>query len=246
MFGYMFKNLPAKYVYAGYGVRKSLTILTTEVSGKIIYDVFLYSYVDNYLSFFVQMDNGKYKSVDFNLEVPEVNAEDLMSKHLSRGFMKNTEDYEEYDKETLMGVFGLRNIEVLMKQVDKMKKDDPDSHDVSLEAFLDVKSAYMGMEIMGVINSFNRCLKYDKDRITVPPITFGPNDSYQSLIGDEMDYFDFMSNKDSDKIISDLKKLDDSLDGIGNVKKGREVVIKKGDENTAGIIEIKNNLEDDE
>lgn len=239
MFGYMFKNLPAKYIFAGYGVRKSLTILTTEENGKIIYDVFLYTYVDNYLSFFLQMENGKYKSVDFNVEVPETSAEELVSRHLSRGLMKNMDDYEEYDRETLVGVFGLRNIEVLMKQTDEMKKQNSEGFDVSLEAMLDIKAQYMGMEVMGVINNFNKCLKYDKGRITIPPITYGPDDPYKSLIGDEMDYFDFMSNKDSDKIIQDLKKLADSLDGIGNVKSGREITITKSSENEAASINVK-------
>lgn len=239
MFGYMFKNLPAKYIFAGYGVRKSLTILTTEENGKIIYDVFLYTYVDNYLSFFLQMENGKYKSVDFNVEVPETSAEELVSRHLSRGLMKNMDDYEEYDRETLVGVFGLRNIEVLMKQTDEMKKQNSEGFDVSLEAILDIKAQYMGMEVMGVINNFNKCLKYDKGRITIPPITYGPDDPYKSLIGDEMDYFDFMSNKDSDKIIQDLKKLADSLDGIGNVKSGREITITKSSESEAASVSVK-------
>lgn len=239
MFGYMFKNLPAKYIFAGYGVRKSLTILTTEENGKIIYDVFLYTYVDNYLSFFLQMENGKYKSVDFNVEVPETSAEELVSRHLSRGLMKNMDDYEEYDRETLVGVFGLRNIEVLMKQTDEMKKQNSEGFDVSLEAMLDIKAQYMGMEVMGVINNFNKCLKYDKGRITIPPITYGPDDPYKSLIGDEMDYFDFMSNKDSDKIIQDLKKLADSLDGIGNIKSGREITITKSSESEAASVSVK-------
>lgn len=239
MFGYMFKNLPAKYIFAGYGVRKSLTILTTEENGKIIYDVFLYTYVDNYLSFFLQMENGKYKSVDFNVEVPETSAEELVSRHLSRGLMKNMDDYEEYDRETLVGVFGLRNIEVLMKQTDEMKKQNSEGFDVSLEAMLDIKAQYMGIEVIGVINNFNKCLKYDKGRITIPPITYGPDDPYKSLIGDEMDYFDFMSNKDSDKIIQDLKKLADSLDGIGNVKSGREITITKSSENEAASVNVK-------
>ncbi len=239
MFGYMFKNLPAKYIFAGYGVRKSLTILTTEENGKIIYDVFLYTYVDNYLSFFLQMENGKYKSVDFNVEVPETSAEELVSRHLSRGLMKNMDDYEEYDRETLVGVFGLRNIEVLMKQTDEMKKQNSEGFDVSLEAMLDIKAQYMGIEVIGVINNFNKCLKYDKGRITIPPIIYGPDDPYKSLIGDEMDYFDFMSNKDSDKIIQDLKKLADSLDGIGNVKSGREITITKSSENEAASVNVK-------
>ena len=40
-----------------------------------------------------------------------------------------------------------------------MKKNDEGS-DISLEAMLDMKSSYMGLEIMGVINSFNALLKY--------------------------------------------------------------------------------------
>jgi len=235
MFGYMLKNLPAKYVFAGYSVRKSLTILTSEVNGHIVYDVFLYTYVDNYLSFYVQMDNGKYKNVENNVEVEEATAEDMMSKHLSRGYMKHLDD-EQYDKEKIVLVFGLRNMETLMKQVDAMKKADADSFDVSLEALMDVKSQYMGMEIMGAINTFNKCLKYEKGRITVPPITYGPNDSYQSLIGDEMDYFDFMSGKDSDVIIQELKRLDDSLDGVGNVKK-ESIVNQVREENIQSIEE---------
>ena len=38
MFGYALKNLPSKYVYAGYSVRKSVTVLTTEVNGEVVYD----------------------------------------------------------------------------------------------------------------------------------------------------------------------------------------------------------------
>lgn len=221
MFNYLLKNLPAKYIYAGYNVRKGLTIMTSEINGRIVYDAFEYTYVDNYLSFYIQMDNGKYKSVDYNIEVPEASAEDIMSRHITRDRMKNLSEYEQYDKEKVIAVFGLRNIEPLIKMVDEMKKNDPDSYDVSLEAWLDVKPAYMGVEIMGVINTFNKCLKYDKGRITVPPIKYGPEDTYKSLIGDEMDYFDFMSGKDSDEIIKELKKIDDSLDGVGNIKKER-------------------------
>lgn len=240
MFNYMLKNLPAKYIYAGYNIRKSLTIMTTNDKGKIIYDVFLYTYVDNYLSFYLQMDNGKYKSVDFGVEVDECDAEDLISRHLSRGNVINTEEYEEYNKEKVVGVFGLRNIETLMKQVDEMKKNDPESHDVSLEAWLDIKKQYMGMEAMGVINQFNKCLKYDKGYITVPPIKLDMNDTYESLIGDEMDYFDFMSGKDSDQIIRELKLLDDTTDGVGNVKDGKEIIISKGEEGEGSTLEVKN------
>ena len=231
MLKYLMKNLPAKYIYAGYCIRKGFTIMTSQENGKIVYDTFLFTYVDNFLSFFLKMDNGKYKSVDYNVEVPEATAEDLVSKHLTRGILRDSEDFEQYDKEKIVGVFGVRDISVLMKQVDTLKKNDQDSFDVSLEAWLDVKPSYMGMEVIGVINTFNKCLKYDKGRITVPPIKNGPEDNYVSLIGDEMDYFDFMSEKDSDEIVRDLKALDDKLDGVGNLKKEvKSVEVKKEEE----------------
>ena len=237
MFGMAFSNIPAKYVFAGYSVRKSVTIMTNVENGKIVYDTFLYTYIDNYLSFYLLMDNGKYKNVAYKVEVPELKAEDLMSKHLSRGRVVDLDEYN-YDKDKIIGVFGLRNIEDLMHQVDDMKKKD-NTADISLEAMLDVKPQYMGVEINGIIASFNKYLHYDKGMITIPALKIDENDKYQSIIGDELDFYDFMSNKDSDTIVRDLKNLSEALDGVGNIKEGKEVIITKGDENSAGSLEIK-------
>ena len=241
MFGYALKNLPSKYVYAGYSVRKSVTVLTTEVNGEVVYDTFLYTYLDNYLSWYLLMDNGLYKAVDAKVEVPEATAEDIMSKHLGRG--KVVEVEEEYNKDTIIGVFGVRDIQTLMKQVDEMRKNDEGS-DISLEAMLDMKAQYMGVEIVGVINSFNNLLKYPKAQITIPAIKNGPEDTYESIIGDEIDFFDLVSNKDADTIVKDLKLLSDNLDGIGNVREGKEIIITKGTEETAGTLEVKEQEDD--
>ena len=80
------------------------------------------------------------------------------------------------------------------------------------------------MEVIGVINKFNRLNGWNKGMITVPPITYGFDDSYKSVIGDELDFFDLLSNKSPDKIIRELKKLDDSVDGIGNLIEENEVL----------------------
>ncbi len=236
MFGYTFKQLPAKYVFAGYCVRKSYTIMTRVEDGKVVYDTFLYTYVDNYLSFFILMDSGNYKHVASGVQVPVAEAEDLMSKHLARGRMVDFD--EEYDKDQIIGVFGLRGIDTLMKQVDEMKKHDENS-DVSLQAIIDIKPQYMGVEINGIIESYNKRLGYPKGQIAVPPIKGSMDDDYPSVIGDEIDYYDFMSNKDSDEIIKELKALADNIDGVGNIREGKEINITKGDEKTAGTLEIK-------
>ena len=232
------KSYPAKYVFAGYSVRQGLSVMMTNMNGKMVYDIFIYSYVDNYLSFYTLMESGKYKNVSTGEEVPEATAEDIMSKHLYRGPNKDASAYGTYDKDKIVGVFGVRNIETLMKETDDIAKKD-DTKDVSLQAFLDVKNQYMGMEIMGVINRFNGYLKWEKDTITVPAIKYGLDDEFNSVIGDEMDFFDFMSNKDSDQIIREINILKDSTDGIGNVKKGMEIKINKAeDEKSASTLEV--------
>lgn len=239
MFNYMLKNIPAKYIFGGYSVRKSFTVMTSVENGKLVYDSFLFTYVDNYLSFYILMDNGNYKHVESGIEVPEAKAEDLMSKHLARGKVEDEEEYETYERDKIVGVFGLRNMEEIMRQTDQMNAESK-TEDIKLSGLIDLKNAYMGMEVNGAINSFNRALKREKGEITVPPIKYSENDEYNSLIGDEMDYFDFMSNKTSDEIIRDLKKIDDSIDGVGNVKSGKEIVITKGEEGVAGSVTIKN------
>ena len=80
------------------------------------------------------------------------------------------------------------------------------------------------MEVMGVISKFNRINGWKKNLITVPAIIYGPEDTYKSVIGDDLDFFDFLSNKGPDKIVRELKKLDDSTDGIGNLLEDTEVL----------------------
>lgn len=226
MFNYMFKNIPSQYAFGGYSVRKNVAVMTTRVNGKIVYDIFEYTYLDNYLSFYILMDDGTYKNVSEKVNVPEIKAEQLVSRHLYRGDSSDSSEYEHYDKDKVCGVFGLRNMDVLMKQADDIEKQDQKAH-MSLQALLDTKKSYSGMEIMGAINKFNRLLNWEKNIMTVPAITFGPDDTFESLIGDEMDFFDFMSGKDSDTVVRELKKITDSIDGVGNVKDGIDLVIKK-------------------
>ena len=77
----------------------------------------------------------------------------------------------------------------------------------------------------------------------VPPIRYGEDDTYNSVIGDELDFFDFMSNKDDDNIIDDLIKLNNSMDGVDNIKEGKEIVITKGTDGEAGTVEIRDNYQ---
>lgn len=217
MFSYLLKSIPAEFAFAGYNVRKSLSILTQEINGQIVYDVFLYTYIDNSLSFYILMEDGTYKNVSLNKKLTPIDGMDMVSRHLFRGEYYDVSDYEIYNKDEVMGVFGLRNINDLIKQVDEKGKMS-ESNEMSMEALIDIKKAYTGLEINGVISRFNKFKKNEKKEIIVPAIKFDASDTYPSLIGDEFDFFDFMSNKNSDVIIDDLLKLNDKIDGVGNTK----------------------------
>jgi hypothetical protein len=230
------KSLPREYVFGGYSVRKSTAVLSRKEENKIYYDKFLYTYVDNFLSFYIQMEDGTYMNVETGDRVPLLNAEDLMSKHLPI----DAELEEEYERDKIIGVFGIRNMETLIKQVDDMNIAN-NVQEARLKGLIEPKKAYMGFEITSTIAAFNKATRRRADYVTVPPIKYGEEDVYYSIIGDELDYFDFMSNKEDDFIIDDLMKLDQSIDGVDNVRDGKEIIITKGTDGQAGTVEIKEN-----
>lgn len=217
MFNYLLKNVPDNFVYAGYNVRKGITVMTTDTGNGIMYDVFLHTYIDNYLSFYILMEDGQYKCVDLKKNFPEISNADLPSKHLFRGRYYDVSEFGEYDKEQVIGVYGLRGMQELMQQIDAQEKA-LDSKELSILAMLDEKASYTGMEIIGAINRFNRNLKRRKDIITVPAIKIDANDTFESLIGDIDAWNNFIADKKPDQILDDIIKIDNDTDGIGNIK----------------------------
>ena len=238
MLKYMMKSLPSEYVFGGYSVRKSTAVLSRKEDNKIYYDKFLYTYLDNFLSFYILMEDGNYMNVETGDRVPLLNAEDLMSKHMK---FEDKLD-EEYERDKIIGVFGIRRMEELIKQVDDLNVANG-AEELRLKGLIEPKKAYMGMEITGTISSFNKATGRRRDYITIPPVKYGEDDTYQSVIGDELDFFDFMSNKDDETIVNDLIKLNSSMDGVDNIRDGKEIVITKGTEGQAGTVEIKDNYE---
>ena len=224
MLKYMMKNLPADFIFGGYSVRKSSAVLSKRVDNKIYYDKFLYTYIDNFLTFYILMEDGSYMNVETNDRVPLMTAEDLMSKHLKFDEVLD----EDYERDKIIGVFGVRNMETLVKQVDDMNIAN-NAEELRLKGLIESKSSYMGMEVAGTIASFNKATNRVKGIITVPPIKYGIVDTYNSIIGDELDFFDFLSNKDDDVIMDDLIRLNESLDGVDNLKEGKEIIVTKNE-----------------
>ena len=217
MFGNLFKSISAEYLFAGYCVRKSLSVVNKTENGKMCYEIFEYSYLDNYLSLFYLMEDGSYKYVDGKINVPSIDTDELISKHLYTGTTYNINDYETYDKNQVIGVFGLRKIADLPSIIDK-RENEKNENAIKTQALIDKKRSYSGMEVDTIIKKFNQTVDA-KTTFEVPAITNGPEDTFKSIIGDKLDYYDFISEKDDDQIVEGLKKIADSMDGIGNLKK---------------------------
>lgn len=215
MFGSMFKNFPAQYVFAGYTIRKGLTSMTTTIDGNIVYDAFSYTYIDNYLSFYILMEDGTYKNMKENVKVNSITGEDLISKHLKRAAYVDMSEYEQYDKTKPYGVFGLRNINALLKKEEEDAKNNADK-DISMAVLIGEKPSYTGMEISGIIKRFNERHGCDERALLVPAIKKDSNDEFDSLIGEELDFYDFISNKDADEVVKAVRDICNQIDAVGN------------------------------
>ena len=214
---FMLKTLPSQYVFAGYNVRKGLSVMSHVEEGKMIYDIFVYSYMEDTLSFYILMDDGKYKNVDTDEKVDEIKVDGLISRHLYSGETYDLENFEQYDKEKLAGVFGLRDMPQLMIDIDNYE-EKIGTNKLKAQAMHDVRKGYTGLEINTLIGRWNKAFSKYKGAFTVPAISYGQNDSYQSAIGDEIEYFDLINEKSNDEIVEILRNIASKLDGLGNAK----------------------------
>jgi hypothetical protein len=213
----MFKGLPSQYVFAGYNVKKGLSVMSHVENGKMLYDIFVTSYMEDKLSFYILMDDGKYKNMDTEEKVDEIKVEGLVSRHLYSGENYDLEDFDQYDKEKLAGVFGLRDMPQLMKDIDNLEEKLA-INKLKAQAVHDVRKNYTGLEINTLINRWNSSFSKYKGYFSVPAITNGPEDTYQSAIGDEIEYFDLINEKSYDEIVELLRTINSGLDGLGNIK----------------------------
>ena len=213
---YLLKNLPAEFVYGGYSVRKGITSQTvTTPEGKVIYDAFLYTYIDDYLSFYILMEDGSYKNVEEKVNVGITPNPGLASRHLERGNYVNTSKYGDYDKNKVVGVFGPMKINDILEKLDELGKQD-DSKDIGYNTMIGAKQAYTGLEIGAILKEFNNKMGRKRRPLTVPAIKKDENDEYESYFGLESDFEEFIKDKEPEAIIEELMRINDEQDALGN------------------------------
>jgi hypothetical protein len=215
--GLMFKSLPAQYLFAGFNVKKGLSVASRVENGKMVYDIFEFTYMEDKVTFYILMDDGKYKNMSTNQKVDALTIDKIMSKHLYSGETYDLEDFPTFNKDEIYGVFALRNMEELLKDIDKYEA----SHGISklmAQAIYDVKKAYTGIEVNNIIGRYNKDFSKFNDYFAIPPIVYGPEDTYKSAIGDEIEFYDLVNEKTTDEIVELLRTISQAIDGVGNVK----------------------------
>ena len=213
---YLLKNLPAEYVYGGHAVRKGITSQTTNTEdGHVIYDAFLYTYIDENMSFFILMEDGSYKCVEQKDNVLAVTNAGLASRHLDRGNYVNTTKYGDYDKNKVIGVYGAMKINDLMARVAEKSKED-NERDISFQTLVGEKKAYTGLEINTILNEYNNRMGRKKRALIVPAIKKDENDTYESKFGLEEDFQEFLKDKDPEQVVEELMAFNDEMDALGN------------------------------
>ena len=215
MLGYLLKNLPTEFLYGGYLVKKGISSTTETVDGKIIYDAFLYTYIEESVTMFIKMEDGSFKSVNENAKVIEVTDEDLVSKHLERAEFVDIADYGEYNKDQPYGVYISNSLEDIIK--DEMTTEiDENQTTTSRQAVIGIKKSLSGMEALGFVNRYNKRHKLGNKTVCLPPIKKDGNDTLDSLIGDMEDYKKLIEGKSHDEIVKILLEKAESLDSVGN------------------------------
>ena len=213
---YLLKNLPAEFIYGGHAVRKGITSQTTNTEdGKVIYDAFLYTYIDECVSFFILMEDGTYKCVEEKTNVLPATNPGLASRHLDRGNYVDTSKYGDYDKNKVVGVYGAMNINDLMAKVAEKSKED-NERDISFNTLVGEKKAYTGLEVGTILSEFNNRMKYKKRALVVPAIKKDENDEYESKFGLEDDFQEWLKDKEPEQVIEELIAINDELDALGN------------------------------
>ena len=219
MLGYLLKNLPSEYLYAGYIVRKGLSSATIDVDGQAMYDAYLYSYIENNLTVFILMDDGLYKDMVTGIKLPAITEDELISKHLERSTFIDMEEYGEYDKKKPIGVYGLHTFEEMVKleNLDAQIADDRAFKIGDLQAIA-MKKTFTGMEALGIVGRFNTRNKLDSKVFCVPAIKIDENDTAESIIGDINAYHELIKDKNVDQIVQILHTLSEEMDSVGNKK----------------------------
>lgn len=216
MFGYLLKNLPSEYLYAGYIVRKGLSSSTINVDGQAMYDAYLYSYLENNLTLFILMEDGLYKDISSGLKLPKIEEDDIVSKHLERSVQIDMEEYGEYDKNKPIGVYGLHSFAEMIKLEDMNASIEQKGLKIGDLKSINLKRSYTGMEALGVVGRFNNRNKLDNKKFCVPAIKKDENDTSDSIIGDINAYHELIKDKTSDEIVQVLYNLSKELDSVGN------------------------------
>ena len=88
MFNYLLKNIPAQYAFGGYAVRKSTSIVSTDVDGELLFDIFTYTYIDKQMTMFILMEDGTYKTSKYVLPVfaeDSIKLQAIMKEFISQG-----------------------------------------------------------------------------------------------------------------------------------------------------------------
>ena len=219
MLGYLLKNLPSQYLYAGYIVRKGLSSATVDVDGQAMYDAYLYTYLENNLTVFILMDDGQYKDMVTGIKIPALTEDELISKHLERASFIDMEEYGEYDKKKPIGVYGLHTFEEMVKleNLDAQIADERTFKIGELQA-ISMKKSFTGMEALGIVGRFNTRNKLDSKVFCVPSIKSDENDTAESVIGDINAYHELIKDKNVDEIVQILYELAKQVDSVGNKK----------------------------
>lgn len=178
--GKVAQNIPLEFAYIGYLVSKGLTIENTNDNGNAYRDLYLFTYITLEPVILVLMEDGQYKDVKTGLKYPKIDYTNLVSKHLERGDMIDTNKYPNYSKNTYIGVFNLKPFNDV---VEKVIDDELNSKEINLKIMTKKKNSYTPLEMDGIYKRYKG--KSESSNLvktfTVPPVLIDDLDPIKTV-----------------------------------------------------------------
>lgn len=203
--GKVTQNIPLEYVYIGYLVRKGLTMENANRDGKLVRDLFLYTYIDLEPTIVVLMEDGLYKNMQTSEKYPKLEYASLVSKHLASGETVDMSAYPNYSKNQNIGIFNLIRFEDI---VNKVIDAELNSKEVNLKLSTKLKKTYTPVELNGILNRYQGKKESNSlvKTFTVPPVLIDELDSIRTVFSLESKFLYEYYGKTDQEIYDDLKQ----------------------------------------
>lgn len=205
MFDKFFKKVHINQLFVGYRVRKSTIINQEAIFGVTKCDVYEFTYITEQLSLYILTPETKFLDVQGKVNVNMVSEKDLISKHLVYGTQSyRLDDFPHHSKENIYGVYGIRP---LKEVYENLFKEESEVLVSNKDRKVELATEYTLAGAESLVKECNKVLGNINNVMQIPTVRKDINDPIKSVFGLEQDFYNLVSNKTPEQVMTVLKLM---------------------------------------